>query len=525
MRNIDLKYLFILCGFLVFSACDTEDELRDDIIGDSTNPFEPVVPSGDAGSLDLSKYVAVGNSITAGLMDGALYDFGQARSFPNLLAGQLAAAGGGNFVQPDIDADRGFNVIFNDLSNPSNAVTGRSRLDAVARRPVPLIPGEPITDYTGPDVNNFGVPGARAVDLSVAGYGLANFLFGRFAADQNTSSILGDALAADGTFHTLWIGNNDVLGWVSSGGAGPDGEVTAGAEASPTALTSIANFEAAFNGTLTALTAGGADVAVINIPNILATPLLQAVQWNSIPLDEATATALNEGFAGLNAALDGLVAIGELTQEQADQRKVSYEAGENNPILAIDDSLNDLGDEFDILVGANQLTSEQRAGLEPFLQSRPLTENDLVLILAGLTLGELADPDDPNSAIGIAVPIDDDQILNADEVVTAATRIATFNGIIAAAVAANDNAVLVDANAKFTEIVDAFLAGDPFSIDGTDLFPDFTPNGIFSTDGVHPNPRGHGIIANEVIRAINEEYGASIPEVDVLDLPGVILVP
>ena len=523
MKITDIKYIACLVGIIAFAACDTEDELREDIIANTPNPLEPVTQTADAGSTDFTKYVAVGNSITAGLMDAALYRSGQSYSFPNLLAQQFALAGGGAFVQPTVDGDRGFNISLNDLGNPNNAAFGRFLLNVVTPGPEPLIPGEALTPYTGPAVNNFGVPGARVVDLTVPQYGLetgGNYFYFRFASDPGVSTILGDALAAQGTFHTLWIGSNDVLGWLTSGGTAPDGDVTPGAELNPLALTGTANFEAAFNGVLGALTAGGSEVVVLNIPNILATPLFQAVTWDNIPLDQATADQLNAAFTPVNEAFDGLVLAGMIDQEEADLRKVSYTASENNPILANDDFLLDLGPLWDMLVAADQMTEAQRAGLEPFRQSRPLTQNDFVFLFAGLVLGNEVDGD-PNRVIGVSVPIDDDQIIQADEALKAGTRIATFNAIIAAAVAADPNAELVDANAKFTEIATAFVTDGGYLINGLKVQPDFTPNGIFSVDAVHPNPRGHGIIANEVIKVINDKFGATLPEIDVLNLPGV----
>ena len=50
--------------------------------------------------LDLSKYVALGDSITSGYTDGALFYEGQLHSFANLLAEQFTLVGGGNFKQP-----------------------------------------------------------------------------------------------------------------------------------------------------------------------------------------------------------------------------------------------------------------------------------------------------------------------------------------------------------------------------------------------------------------------------------------
>jgi hypothetical protein len=38
---------------------------------------------------------------------------------------------------------------------------------------------------------------------------------------------------------------------------------------------------------------------------------------------------------------------------------------------------------------------------------------------------------------------------------------------------------------------------------------------------VHPTPRGYAILANEMIKAINAKYGASVPGVDATKYRGV----
>ena len=52
-------------------------------------PAAPL-PALSAGSLDLSKYVSLGNSLTAGYTDGALFKASQQMSMPNLLAQKFA---------------------------------------------------------------------------------------------------------------------------------------------------------------------------------------------------------------------------------------------------------------------------------------------------------------------------------------------------------------------------------------------------------------------------------------------------
>src|SRR5699024_11784538 len=81
--------IVIASACLALVACETdfEDKVTDEGFYDS-------------GSANLSAFVAVGNSLTAGYADNALYKTGQENSFPNILASRFAFAGGGEFKQP-----------------------------------------------------------------------------------------------------------------------------------------------------------------------------------------------------------------------------------------------------------------------------------------------------------------------------------------------------------------------------------------------------------------------------------------
>src|SRR5699024_12792240 len=84
-----LYKVFIASAVLSLIACDTDFD-------------EKVTDAGyyDSGSANLSSFVAVGNSLTAGYANNALYKSGQENSFPNILASRFALAGGGEFKQP-----------------------------------------------------------------------------------------------------------------------------------------------------------------------------------------------------------------------------------------------------------------------------------------------------------------------------------------------------------------------------------------------------------------------------------------
>jgi len=61
--------LLIVTGLISYSCDGIEDSLVDDQLEE--NPL-PTTPEYSSGSTDFSSYVAIGNSLTAGFMDGAL---------------------------------------------------------------------------------------------------------------------------------------------------------------------------------------------------------------------------------------------------------------------------------------------------------------------------------------------------------------------------------------------------------------------------------------------------------------------
>ena len=507
---------------LLAAACSSEDELIDERNAD--NPL-PASPSGTPGSADFSKYVALGNSLTAGLMDAALYTSGQQNAFPNILAQQfqIEGVGGGEFNQPDINAREGFNIALNDLSQPGQAPFGHYVLNIAAQSVEPTAPGNPITPYEGDRsaLNNFGVPGARAIDAAVAGYGQANPFFGRFASADN-ASMIGDAVQAQGTFFTLWLGSNDVLSWATAGGAAPDGEEDRAAQSTNTAtLTNIEDFTNAYQGMVNALlSVPNAQGVVITLPPVTLLPYFRAVPYNPIPLDAANADSLNAGYAQYNQGLGAAVALGQIDSAEAARRQISFEASATNRVVIVDKELTPA----DISAAL---------GLPPGSQVLPpLRQTDSTDLLT-LPLRNLLGEEQTEGAgpYGLQDPVADLYILTLSEQVKVVTRTAVFNGVIAAVVAQTEGRVaLVDVNPLFADLfgltpeaatqlglLSAVEAADRtigIRADGATLYPTFRPDGIFSTDGIHPNPKGHALVAKEVVRVINEAFGATIPDVD-----------
>ncbi len=541
--------IFLLLGFTIsFVACETEEELVE-AQKEKLQKAEELAEA-SSGDADFDTYVAIGNSLTAGFMDGALYTRGQSNSFPNLLAARFAAAGGGEFNQPDINSENGFNTSFND---PANAFTGPATfgklvLDLTIPGPVPTTPGDVMNMVDvedREDINNLGVPGMRLIELNANGYGMLNPFYTRFALDPSTTSIIEQALAKEPTFMTFWLGNNDALSWATGGGVGPDGQDEMGnpngQDAETNALVSEFSFNAALQGNLQAMFGTFPDLqgVILNVPNVTLIPYFQAVAYNAIPMDQATADATNSAYAGYNAALQGLqdpalAFFGfspALTPEEVEYRSISFAAG-NNAVVVEDDGVRDLADGFDALESAGAITAEQRAALVPFEQVKQLKSAtdepglapfglpaELLTLPSGSVLGTLADPGNPASVIGVGVPLGDQYTLTVDEIAKLLTRITAFNTTISTTAANYANLHVFDANALFTSIA----VNGGYTIDnGFTYSPDFRPNGIFSTDGIHPNPAGHAILANEIMAVIEANFNAELPRYDVSEFSTVL---
>ncbi len=525
------RYSLIFVLTAVFVACSTEDDIVSDWITD--NEVDP--PS--SGQLDLTKYVAVGNSLTAGLADGALFPEGQANSFPSILAAQLAQAGGGSFVYPDITSGNGFGGVsgatilgrrFIDLPTALAALAGEPGVEVSDAIQVTAGSALTTSSATGSGLNNFGVPSARLIDLSVGGYGAANPFFEAFQSGA-TASILGDAVSAGGTFFTLWAGSNDVLGYATNGGAAGETFVST----NPQTITDGTTFTAALKGTLDALSADGAQGVLLNVPPVTIIPFFQTVTVlgggnDLIPLDGATADDVNAGYATYNATLDALVghpALPNYTQDEADRRKIVFAAGANPPVIT-DESLTDL-----TVIDAALLSMRQAEA------------TDLFGLTALSVIGAESVPGVAASVYGVGVPVPDENTLTLAEQGSVIAAYVEYNTIIAAEAAARDNITLVDVGPMFADIyglsagqaaalglsTEAQAAADGelgILVGGIDLVPlqlsqEEIFNSVWSADGIHPNPRGAALLVNEIIDALNATYGASIPTVNPLDFPGI----
>ncbi len=530
-----MKKILALLAFLglFIVSCSDDDNAPIDPV-----PTKPTPENYTAGSADFSNYVAVGNSLTAGYSDGALFKAGQEASLPNMLAGSFAEVGGGEFKMPLMSDNLGGLTL---SGKKLDGFENRFILSFVSGSPTPMrLEGAGSTEVTttlsGP-FNNMGVPGAKIYHLGAPGYGSlealalgkANPYFVRFASSPS-ATVIGDAIAQNPTFFTLWIGNNDILSYATSGGSGTD--QNGNLDPSTYGASDITDpnvFANVYNQLLQALTANGTGGVVANLPDVTTLPYFKTVPF--APLDPTNPDfgpkipTLNQTFAGLNQVFAAL---------QVPERSIVFAEDAASALVIKDESLPDLSAQITgaLMQGGLDVGTATVFGLL-YGQARQANENDLIVLTArseiatlnetafamlqGLGLpaanaGQLA-------VNGVTYPLEDQWVLTPDEQADVLKATESFNVTITG-LAEQYGLGLVDVNAVL--IAAAGKGGIPLS-DGSTVTAQFATGGGFSLDGVHLSPRGYALIANAFIKTIETTYGANLPEVDPLEYKGLYI--
>ncbi|AWM15311.1 G-D-S-L family lipolytic protein [Flavobacterium sediminis] len=528
-----MKNKFIYLAILAAGFASCEPEFENDVDANYTS-----------GNADFTSYVAVGNSLTAGYMDGTVYKTGQMNSYPNMLAQQFALVGGGSFTQPYYGDDAN-NLGGLTLGGVQIAST-RLVIDASEGRPE-NITGTPtieVSDIHAGPYNNMGVPGAKSFHLVANGYGnvagvaigAANPYFVRMASSSSTS-VLADAMAMDPTFFTNWIGSNDVLAYATNGGAQDDGMTpaedhneTGNMDPSTYGGNDITNamvFGNVYSTIVNTLTSGGAKGVVATIPSVTSIPYFTTVPY--APLSPA-ALGGQSNIDLLNANLYGpLDAVFTAYGEPNRINPLSSVAV--NPILIYD---ADAADRTAQISGALQMQGYPASIADEigmaYGKARQANTADLVVLPASSVIGTVNSGASATLASlglninGVSYPMANRWVLTANEKAKVAAATDAFNATIVSIANTNDLAV-ADMNTMMNLLVNG-LRIETGQIFTADYFSGIeTENEVlFSLDGVHPNAKGYAVITNSIINLINQYYNANLPLKYVNDYPGIHIV-
>ncbi|WP_458628020.1 SGNH/GDSL hydrolase family protein [Winogradskyella sp. PC D3.3] len=518
MKNI--KYLLLSAVLIGFTACNDEEDFEELL----DNPTEEVIlPELTAGSANFAKYVSIGNSLTAGFTDNALFIAGQENSLPNILSQKFALVGGGDFTQPLMNDNIG-GLLFGGNQNANGSFGPRLYFDGSG--PASL-PATSTTEAFAPSLgshNNMGVPGAASFHLLYDGYGdpanllletpTANPYFVRIASAPN-ATVLGDALAQQPTFVSLWIGNNDVLGYATSGG-----DATLGA------ITPEATFNVSINTIMGALQTANVQGVMANIPYVTTIPHFTTVPHN--PLDPT-----NPSFGPQIPTLNGVFgALNPIFNAVDPNRAIVFSTTEASPVVIKDESLADISSiitaqlnaspTFPAFIAQFGLPASAASSVATLLgltygQTRQATADDLLVLPSSNVIGTvntdhvafLMTQGLPQAVAGqfaiegVTLPLADKWVLIPSEQDEIKTAIDTFNATLQSA-ASTAGFAFVDANSLMSQLDNGGYSDGNFVLTSS-----LVSGGAFSLDGVHPTARGYALLANQFMKAIDETYGSN----------------
>lgn len=428
--------------------------------------------------LDFSHYIAYGDYITAGYMNGAVTRESQQYAYPAILAQQFAKAGGPQtFEQPYFDALEGQQ----EITVTGYAADGSpilSASDALLKTMLPNCESAPLpvfAKYSGnlQNLQNLGVPGLRIRQLNKAGVGnVANNStpFGnppkfnpyleRLLPASDSRSYNDVAKTAKPTFFTCWFGMSDVIAYANSG---VNGGSSCGALSLPTAT----QFNTEVLAFLDSVSAKGTIKGVVcNIPNFEDLAISKAVNTLKVQQQYHDMYPVSDSVAIWITSNTG---VRKIASNDYLLPKALPKLNRKDPAL---DTKN--------VNGVDQI--------EPYGLSKynPLPTED---VLDAFEAGILNERINKNF----------NKALN-DNITEVAGK---YHNVLAVA----------DMNGLFFSMRNGVI----FS--GVKYNANLVTGGFFSLDNFSVTPRGQAIIANKIIQTMNNAFGSNIGEVNVNDFP------
>ncbi len=427
---MEFRFLvFLSLCVLVFSSCQPKYEK----------------PETNSGETDPSKFVMVGSTFSSGYTDDALFHDGQQQSIGYFISQCLNSTGSSVYHQPLVPegsvglSTSGLSRLILGYKTDCLNITSLSPIRETTMGDASILNNM----YTGTPFNNMGIPGLRVSELTAPDYTNVNPYFSRMAS-SDTASVMGDILAVDASLFSVFIGLDDFMPYIKSG-------------ARDDSLPELPQFENAYRGLLTSLTANGAKGVIATIPDPTSAPYFTTIPWNGLTLDSANNATLNQIYNPLD---------------------FYFEVG-SNPFMIEDPTANMFG-------------------------IRPMQEGELLLLSVPLDSVKC-------HKMGTLFPLRNEFILKLSELEEIRARISETNTIIRS-LAAEFDLALVEADVFFAELESGF----PYN--GINLGTGFISGRAYGLDGLRFNARTNAIFANEFIKAINQKYNARFPEVNASNL-------
>jgi hypothetical protein len=424
----------------------------------------------DAGTADFTKFIAIGDGHTAGYMDDGLSLDGQRNSLGAILQQQLLMAGAPAIEMPWM-SDQNIGLSVNGLSRLilgyKTDCQGISSLSPVRVS----LQGE-TTAFASSAYNpskkysNFGVPGLRMIDMVSTAFGNINLpqhnaFFARMSKDQFNLPGTGNYSSVQ---ENIFDGGYPTFCSIYLGIEDVLPYARSGATQHP--MSPLAGFPGfGFEESLTQLceqlSSQHVKAVIATIPNISDWPFFNTIPYNGLTLDAEKAASLNQIYNPLG---------------------ISFVVG-SNPFMVVDPNAGMFG-------------------------VRPAVPGEKILLTAPLDSVKC-------NQMGSIFPFRNEFVLTTEELATIQLRIEAFNAVIRQK-ATTYGFALVETG----DFYDKLTTG--FTYNGATLSATFVSGGAFSLDGIHLNPRGNALLANEFIKVINKKFTAKIPLINALNYNAIL---
>ena len=413
------------------------------------------LPQLSAGDANFTTVIAIGGDYLSGYQDGALFKEGQENSIPNLMSIQFneiyyqsgSLSGQSSFKQPLMPYGLGFG--FNSKKWESEFI---SRVTLGYK-----------VDCEGTESLS---PLKNILDLSGASAGMQYLVDGGYQNLAVPSATMADI--TDPNFGKTYVqGNSNPFYGKFASNPGTSTILQDALNLAPTFSVIWVGMEEVF---------GYASVGGHN-------KTIPSSSQFSADLDVMLSALTSNGAKGIIANIPSLDDFPfyklvpprglELTQDKADSLNIVT------------------GNQFGFVEGENGFIIEEPGGFD-------LMGNGEYILL-NVPLDSMR-----CKALGAFNPIPDRYVIDSAEATLIRDAIKNYNDIIYSK-GVQYGLAFVDMNNYFSTLTTGI------KWNGVDYSTEFVSGGFLSLDGYHPNQKGYGLIANEFIKAINEEYNATVP--------------
>ena len=409
-------------------------------------------PNASMGTVDATTFIAVGNGYVQGYMNDALYRGGQESSVGNILSKQFSLINEVSYEQY-LTAESSFGT---NLNGDARLTMGY-KTDCNNETSL-----SPVRASASGDASILG-GSVYSASSPVQNFGIANADISFFVSPTFGSTNGFVERIAEDPFNQSLKDQMNQMNPTSYLFALGESQILnyamSGGDNGTTILPAINgaggnDFESFSQSIISGLENSASSGVICTVPDVTDYPYFNVIPWNFLDIDSADAALLNQLYQPFNP-------------------EMNFVAGPNG--FAIEDPN------------------------APF-NVRQIKEGEFITLSIPLDSVRCY-------GMGSISPIPQEYVLDSAEVATIKNAIADYNQTINNLAAQFDIAI-ADIHGIYASMLNGVL------YNGVDTNAEFVTGGFFSLDGRNPTPKGNAFIANEILKAINQKYGAKIPYCD-----------